>query len=71
MFRILFYFLIFYLVYIFFKKFKKNKSPKILEKEKMVKCEKCGIYLPETSAISFKGKFFCSKECFNEYYEKN
>ncbi|HEX5055338.1 MAG TPA: PP0621 family protein [Gammaproteobacteria bacterium] len=32
------------------------------EPEKMVGCAKCGLYLPESEALSAEGRFFCNLE---------
>ena len=73
MFRIILYFLIFYFAYKLFKSFKfsnKDKvNPKSGEKEKMVKCENCGIYSPESSNLNKNGKYFCSKKCVEGYFK--
>ncbi len=76
MFRILIWFLIFYFIYKVIKKLKvsnKNeKKTKTTIKEKMIKCENCGIYSPESSNIVKEGKYFCSKKCLEEFFnEKN
>ncbi len=81
MFRIIIYFLIFYFIYKLIKSFKssnqglfKNKvKPNFEEKEKMVKCENCGLYSPESSNLIKNGKYFCSEKCMKEYFknEKN
>ena len=72
MFRILIWFLIFYFIYKLIKSFKSEKkkvNPKIFSKEKMVKCEYCGIYSPESSNIFKNGKYFCSKKCMEEFFK--
>ena len=79
MFRLIFWFLIFYFIYLLIKKFKNPKKKKIkikiknTVKEKMVQCDNCGIYSPESSVIKAKGKIFCSEKCMKEYFnnEKN
>ncbi len=79
MFRIALLFLIFYFGYSFYKKFKsvkkkKNKKEKIRKRfeasEKMLRCENCGVYFPESSNIRKNGKNFCSKKCLEEYYNE-
>ena len=78
MFRFLIIFLIFYIVYKiamkFFSKDNKNKYNNIKDKhvdgEKMVPCEHCKIYVPESKIFKMDGKFFCSKECIDKFLEK-
>ena len=74
MFRLIIWFLIIYFGYTLFKKFFKktpeDKMPNPNNKEKMIQCENCKIYFPESSKIAKNGKNFCSKRCA-ESYEKD
>ncbi len=78
MFRILIYFLIFYLVYKVIKKIfpsdkkdsQKTNKQKVATGEKIVPCEYCKVYFPESQAILMDGKKFCSKECVSKYLGK-
>ena len=76
MFRIIIYFLIFYFIYKLVKSFKSSNKkfkvrvkPKFEQKEKMIKCENCGLYSPESSNLVRNGKYFCSEKCIKEYFE--
>ena len=78
MFKIFIFFLLFYLVYKFFKKFfftnsqhkEKYNDTNQINGEKIVPCNFCNVYFPESNAILMDGKKFCSKECVNRYIEK-
>jgi uncharacterized protein len=78
MFKILIFFLIFYLTYKFIKNFfisnnhtkKEQKKSKKISGEKMVLCESCNVYFPESQSILMDGKIFCSKECVDKYLTK-
>ena len=66
MFKLIIWFLIIYFGYTLFKKFfKKTPEDSIpnIDKEKMIQCENCKIYFPESSKIVKNGKNFCSKRC--------
>ncbi len=79
MFRILIFFLIFYLIYKFIKKFfsadNKNKSRERVNTkingEKIIPCEFCKVYFPQSQAILMDGKKFCSKNCVEKYLTEN
>ncbi len=62
---------ILYIVYIsFFKKQTTIKSPKNkkdIEADTVVECFKCKTYVSVDEAIMMDGKYFCSKECLNDY----
>lgn len=32
----------------------------------MIACDKCGIYVDEDLVLKRFGKFYCSKDCFNQ-----
>ena len=74
MFRIIIWFLIFYGIYWLIKKNKnKKKEIKVKNKEnaeKMVECENCGVYFPESEGFVKRGRVFCSKKCREEYFAK-
>jgi formylmethanofuran dehydrogenase subunit E len=77
MFRILILFLIIYLIYRFFKTFfskkpdeqynVKKEHRERLKGEKVIKCNNCNVYVPESTGTYFKDKFFCSDKCLEEY----
>ncbi len=78
MFRFLILFLCFYIVYkVIVKYFSKNNKSKYKEHrnkhvagEKMIPCEHCKIYVPESKVFKIDGKSFCSKECIDKFLEK-
>ena len=81
MFRIVILSLFFYIIYRLIKKiftpqpnkqhhYKRKDKPEKIEGEKILPCENCKIYFPESEAIKEKGFNFCSKKCVNEYFEK-
>jgi uncharacterized protein len=37
-------------------------SPRAIPEQKMVKCNYCGLYLPQSEAIAEADKFFCCAE---------
>jgi len=37
------------------------------QSEKMVKCEHCGLHLPEKEALTHNGNHFCSQQHLDEY----
>jgi uncharacterized protein len=40
-----------------------REQKKTLSKpEPMVHCDHCGVHLPQSDAISFRGRYFCSQE---------
>jgi hypothetical protein len=77
MFRILILFLVFYIIYKFLKKifFSGTRSYKNtpssaaenIEGEKILPCENCKIYFPESQAVKHNGKLFCSNKCAKKY----
>ena len=42
----------------------KNKAEKTAAPEAMVQCQCCKVHLPESEALTFDGRFYCSKEHF-------
>ncbi|MEN9502878.1 MAG: hypothetical protein RI964_2163 [Pseudomonadota bacterium] len=40
----------------------KNASGQTLKNTRMLRCEHCGLYVPEADVISQRGKYFCSLE---------
>jgi uncharacterized protein len=39
-----------------------GEAPKPRPAEKMVTCAHCGVHLPESEAVSFEGRHYCSAE---------
>ncbi len=40
-----------------------NRPPRPITNDKhMVRCAKCGLYVPEEQAVGYEGKHFCSLE---------
>lgn len=37
--------------------------------EKMIACNHCGLYLPESEALSADGKFFCNREHHRDWLD--
>ena len=35
----------------------------------MVECAACGVYVPSTEALKFRGEYYCSKECLDSAKE--
>ncbi len=81
MFRTLILFLLFYMIYRLIKKIVATKSQpqhtgqkpsenKKIEGEKILPCENCKVYFPESEKIERKGLNFCSEKCVKEYFEK-
>ena len=68
--RLLFLFVIIYIVYSALKPLlrggKKTANPAQLG-EQMVLDPQCQTYLPISEAVSRQGKFFCSEECAQRY----
>ena len=40
----------------------KNKAQKVVAPEVMVQCQYCKVHLPQSEAISYDSRFYCSKE---------
>ena len=62
--RLLFFLLLAFLVYLAVRGFSRpaGKKPPKGGSERMVHCEHCGLYLPESEAIRVEGRNFCSPE---------
>ena len=41
------------------------------EVERMVCCEECGIYIPDSEALVHSGKIFCCREHRTAYFSKH
>ena len=44
----------------------KNAPPPPKKMEKMVRCEHCGLHVPEQEAIQYHQQYFCSVEHLEE-----
>jgi uncharacterized protein len=62
--RFLFFLLLILLVYLAVKSFRRSAAGKKAKDggERMVHCEHCGLYLPESEAVSADGRNYCSAE---------
>ncbi len=81
MFKTIILFLIFYLIYKIIKKIflsKRLYTPperydndnKTINGEKIIPCEYCQVYFPESEAEKANGKLFCSNECAQKYIKE-
>ena len=39
-----------------------GRRPRVGAPEKLVKCEHCGVYVTEASAVAESGRFYCSEQ---------
>ena len=60
--RLLFFLLLALIVYLAIKALTRRPPAKAPRKdaEKMVHCDQCGLYLPESEAIHAQGRHYCS-----------
>ena len=66
-FRIIILVAVAWLAYALIKRYIKNKqiersAPKDKRSEKIIKCEKCSVHVPEHEAIRYQGRYYCSEE---------
>ncbi|HKY02650.1 MAG TPA: PP0621 family protein [Burkholderiales bacterium] len=62
--RFLFFVLLALIVYLAIRVLRRRPPPQAPRKvaEKMVHCDHCGLYLPESEAIHAQGRHYCSVE---------
>ena len=63
---------IFYLIYVFFFKSRTLSNPKTRDKkddsvDTVFECYRCNTYVSIKEAMLMDGKYFCSKECVDDY----
>jgi uncharacterized protein len=46
---------------------RKNKKSPTIATQKMVKCEQCGVHVPEEESIQSGNNFFCSQAHLDEH----
>lgn len=74
MFKIIYLLVLFLVIFLIVKSYQRKKRQKALASEnkkskslKIVKCQQCGLHLPQKQATVDKGEVFCCLEHANQY----